>query len=141
MKKKIIIGAGIALIVVVGVFIMLQTNKNKKYPERFSERCWEEVKDYTISETENGMFTVELKAPDYKELLKKIAGNNEEIVVTDDILMNLSKENKDALKQYMFSVETNDIEVIKEAYFNEIGNDICELIIETYTEANDTEGQ
>ena len=139
MKKRIIIGISIALTLMVCVVLLLQISKCKERREVFSESCWENVKDYKITELDDGTFSVRVIAPDYKEIMRRIAVENEEIVVTAENLNKMVRNNEKLNKEYEYIVGTDEIDVIKAGYINAVGNDLNELILETYEVKTDEE--
>lgn len=135
-KKKLII---IGIVVGLAAACLLFFGIRMKQPVSLSDACWKYTKDVNANALEDGTYSVTLKAPDMKQIMKDEIDQNGQVPTTEKDLVKLIRSNKDRLKEYSFTVESKETEVVQAGYMDEIGKEISMLIMELYMEDTNEE--
>ena len=114
------------------LILVLAAYSKEKDSVSFEDSCWEQVEDCKTTILEDGTVSVSLYAPDYTALLELLVENDLDEELTIEMLDEAAKDNPDAVKEYIFIVESSDDETIREALLEQIAYEMLILAMEDY---------
>ncbi|MBQ9082591.1 MAG: hypothetical protein IJY28_03720 [Clostridia bacterium] len=121
--KKIISG----FLLMMMLFVFTSCGKQEK-PMSFEENCWEQVENVETVEKDDGAYSVTLTAPDYAEIIQRLAQKGVTDITTES-LAKAVKENPDAVKEYSLIAESDGEDAIQDALMEQIALDMLAVMM------------
>lgn len=104
--------------------------KKAKADISFEDDLWSSVKDYETTAMEDGTVAVTLVATDYRAIISYLEEKGNLKKITEEKVIQVAKEHPEMVKEYSFSAENSEEEVVKAALVEQVVYDLVAITLE-----------